>query len=299
MTAPLAQRLAHAGLDWIVPEWDAPANVHALSTTRHGGTSVGARASLDLGPAILPQDASRDVVLESRRRLQRFLPSAPIWMSQVHGADVVVIDDANVPALSELPPTADAAVTRLPGVVLGVRTADCLPVVFADRAGSVVGVAHAGWRGLAAGVLEATVLAMRVPPAAIVAWMGPAIGPQKFEVGRDVFDAFCVPDSGAAQHFAGTGGNDGLSADRDPTRLAADRDPTRLSADRDPTRLPADRDPKWLANIYGLARRRLGRVGVTTIAGGGLCTLTDADRLFSYRADMDAGRMATLVWRDA
>ncbi len=290
MTAPLAQRLAQDGLDWIVPEWDAPVNVHALSTTRQGGVSVAARASLDLGPAILPRDASRDFVLENRRRLQRFLPSAPLWMSQVHGADVVVIDDTNVLALSQLPPMADAAVTRLPGVVLGVRTADCLPVVFADRAGSVVGVAHAGWRGLAAGVLEATVLAMRVPPADIVAWMGPAIGPHKFEVGRDVFDAFCGPDSGAAQHFARIGGDENFAADRDPTRLAADRDPTRLAADG---------DPKWLADIYGLAQRRLGRVGVTTIAGGGLCTRTDAGRFFSYRADKDAGRMATLIWRDA
>ena len=263
MTAPLAQQLAQAGLDWIVPDWDAPANVRAFSTTRRGGVSVGARASLDLGPAMLPEDASRDVVLENRRRLQGFLPSVPVWMSQVHGADVVVFDHANPPTLSRSPPAADAAVTRLSGVVLAVRTADCLPVVFADHAGSVVGIAHAGWRGLAAGVLEATVHAMRVPPAEIVAWLGPAIGPQKFEVGRDVFDAFCMQDSGAAQYFA-------------PFSVA-----------------------KWLADIYGLARRRLDRVGVTAVAGGGLCTLTDAGRFFSYRADKDAGRMATLVWRGA
>jgi len=281
MTGSLAQRIADAGLDWIVPDWDAPATVHLLSTTRHGGVSTGARASLDLGGAMLPEHAGRDAILENRRRLMQFIPGAPLWLSQVHGADVVEIDRAGLSAMSVSPPVADAAVTRLSGVVLGVRTADCLPVAFSDRAGTVVGVAHAGWRGLAAGVLEATVRAMRVAPAEIVAWLGPAIGPQKFEVGRDVFDAFCAQDPGAAQLFAPHPGVNRLAADRDPTRLAADR------------------DPKWLADLYGLARRRLGQAGVTAITGGGHCTMTDNGRFFSYRADKDAGRMATLAWREA
>lgn len=259
-TTALAQRLAQAGHDWIVPDWEAPPAVHALSTTRNGGVSVGARASLDLGGATLPQHVERAALLENRRRLAQFLPSSPVWLSQVHGADVVVIDRANMAALSLSPPTADVAVTRTSGVVLGVRTADCLPVLFADRAGTVIGAAHAGWRGLAAGVLEATLHAMRIPSREIVAWLGPAIGPQMYEVGRDVYAAFCVADAGAATFFA------------------------------------PHRDEKWLADLYGLARHRLGRAGVTAVAGGGHCTMTESGRFFSFRGDKDAGRMATLIW---
>src|SRR4029453_17367418 len=139
---PLAQRLAQAGRDWIVPEWDAPPGVLALSTTRNGGVSVGARESLDLGGAMLADDAQRAAVLENRSRLAQFLPSPPIWLSQVHAADVALVEDDNSGAWSSSPPVADAAVTRTRGAVLGVRTADCLPVLFADRAGTVVGVAH-------------------------------------------------------------------------------------------------------------------------------------------------------------
>jgi YfiH family protein len=243
--------------------------VQALSTTRNGGVSVGARASLDLGAAKPPHDAARAAVLENRNRLAQFLPSPPIWLSQVHAADVTVIDGANVAALASSPPTADAAVTRTEGTVLGVRTADCLPVLFADRAGTVIGAAHGGWRGLAAGVLEATVRAMHVPPREIVAWLGPAFGPRKFEVGRDVVDAFCATDPAAAACF---------------------------TPHRDGARLAADREEKWLADLYRLARHRLGREGITAIAGGGYCTMTEAGRFFSYRRDKDAGRMATLIW---
>jgi YfiH family protein len=261
--------LARAAYDWIAPVWDAPPNVLALSTSRNGGVSVGARASLDLGAALPAQDAQHAAVLENRRRLAQFLPAAPVWLSQVHATNVALIDSANRASLWSSPPTADAAMTRAPGVVLGVRTADCLPVLFADRAGTVVGAAHAGWRGLAAGVLEATLRAMQVPPHEIVAWLGPAIGPQMFEVGRDVFDAFCVPDPAAAAWFAPHRGGKGLAADR---------------------------DQKWLADLYGLARHRLGRVGITEVAGGGHCTMTEAGRFFSWRRDKDTGRMATLVW---
>lgn len=260
MTAAMTQRLAQAGLDWIVPGWDAPSAVQALSTTRNGGVSVGARASLDLGAALPAQDAELAAVLENRRRVAQFLPSAPVWLTQVHAADVVRIGRAVVSSLSLSPPTGDALVTRTPGVVLGVRTADCLPVLFADRAGTVVGAAHAGWRGLAAGVLEATLRAMGVPSREIVAWLGPAIGPTMFEVGRDVFDAFCGPDPRAGAFFAPHG------------------------------------DDKWLADLYGLARHRLGAAGVAAIGGGGYCTRRETDRFFSFRADRDTGRMATLVW---
>jgi YfiH family protein len=273
--------VAPAGHDWIVPVWDAPPHVHALSTSRNGGVSVGARASLDLGAAIPAHDANRAGVLENRRRLAQFLPAAPVWLAQVHAADVARVAPANVAHLLSSPPTADAAVTTAPGIVLGVRSADCLPVVFADRAGTVVGAAHAGWRGLAAGVLEATLRAMNVPPHEIVAWLGPAIGPQKFEVGNDVYAAFCGPDPGAASCFA------------------PHCDGTRLAADRDVPRLVADRDQKWLADLYGLARRRLGRAGIRAVAGGGHCTMTEASRFFSFRRDRDTGRMATLVWLGA
>jgi YfiH family protein len=154
----------------------------------------------------------------------------------VHGRDVACIDAARIAAVRENPPVADAAVTAMAGVVLAVRTADCLPVLFADRAGTVVGAAHAGWRGLAAGVLEATLRAMHAPPREIVAWLGPAIGPQMFEVGQDVYAAFCGPDPGAASFFA------------------RHRDGKQLAADRDGIRLAANRDEKWLADLYGLAR---------------------------------------------
>jgi len=260
LKASIADRLAQAGHDWIAPVWDAPPNVHALSTSRNGGVSVGARASLDLGAAVPAQDAQHAAVLENRRRLVQFLPAAPVWISQVHAADVALVDHANLASVLSSPPTADALVTRAPGVVLGVRTADCLPVLFADRAGTVVATAHAGWRGLAAGILEATLRAMHAPPRDIVAWLGPAIGPQMFEVGRDVFAALCGQDPGAAAFFA------------------------------------PHREEKWLADLHGLARHRLGQAGIGTVAGSNHCTMTEAGRFFSWRRDKDTGRMATLIW---
>jgi YfiH family protein len=269
MNASIAHRLTRAGHDWIAPVWDAPPNVHALSTSRNGGVSVGARASLDLGAAIPAQDSQHAAVLENRRRLAQFLPAAPVWISQVHAADVALVDRANLASVWSSPPKADALVTRAPGVVLGVRTADCLPVLFADSAGTVVGAAHAGWRGLAAGILEATLRAMHAPPRDIVAWLGPAIGPQMFEVGRDVFAAFCGPDPDAAPFFA---------------------------PHRDEKWRAADREEKWLADLYGLARHRLGRAGIGAVTGGNHCTMTEAGRFFSWRRDKDTGRMATLIW---
>ena len=226
----LRARLAARGLDWIVPAWGAPDDVVALSTTRTGGE--------DLVP---------------------FLPSAPVHLRQVHGSNVVAIDAANRASMLSAPPDADAAFTRTRGVAIAVRAADCLPVLLADRQASVVGAAHAGWRGLAAGVLEATVHAMGAVPRDLVAWIGPAIGPRRFEVGRDVFDAFVAahPDDAAA--FA------------------------------------PFREGKWLADLPALARRRLARLGVARVDGGTWCTVEDAARFHSWRRDRGAGRMTTAI----
>jgi YfiH family protein len=234
--------------------------VGALSTTRNGGGSEGTRATLDVGNARGDDAGEQAAILANRARVAALLPTSPIWLAQVHGADVAHINSDTVARARTAPPVADAAVTTLPGVVLSVRTADCLPVLFADRAGTVVGIAHAGWRGLARNVLENTIAALGVSAGEVLAWLGPAIGPQAFEVGHDVFDAFCAADSGAAAHFAARAGD------------------------------------KWLADLCGLARRRLERAGLRSITGGGWCTFTQSDRFFSYRRDGDTGRMASLVW---
>jgi len=215
--------------DFIVPAWQGSPRVHAVFTTR-------------------------SVAVPSERLRQR-LPAEPVWLSQVHGKDVVNVDGREAAR-----PQADAAVTSMPGVVIAVRTADCLPVLFADRAANVIAVAHAGWRGLAAGVLEAAVDAMNVDARDVDSWIGPAIGPQAFEVGRDVHDAYCVADAACARYFA-------------PLR-----------------------EDKWLADLAGLARHRLAAIGVTSVAGGDCCTYTDAARFFSYRRERGAGRMALAAW---
>ena len=259
-SAPLAQRFAAAGLDWIVPHWSAPACVHAFATTRNGGTSSGACASLDLGGASLAgvKPGTAAAIVANRRRVQAFLPAPPVWLEQVHGARVASI--AAMPPAT--PPRADAAVTRAAHVVLAVRVADCMPVLFAASDGSVVAVAHAGWRGLAAGILENTVDAMGSNPAGIVAWLGPAIGAAAFEVGADVRDAFVHEDPAADRAFV-------------------------------------DASPgKWFADLEALARMRLARAGVRSIDGGGVCTLGDASRFFSFRRDATTGRMAAFVWRE-
>jgi YfiH family protein len=247
--AELADRLARARLDWIVPRWAAPPNVRALVTTRNGGTSAAPYATMNVGGRY------DGAIASNRRRLREFLPSDPVWLSQVHGAAVALLDGA--PRAS--PIVADACVTHVAEVVCAVRVADCLPVLLADRAGGAVGIAHAGWRGLAAGVVEATITQMR-PRGEIVAWLGPAIGPRAFEVGADVVEAFCNADPGAVAAFA-------------PLREA-----------------------KWLADLCALARRRLARAGVREIAGGDHCTHTDRERFFSYRRDGETGRMAALIW---
>jgi len=239
--------------DWIVPDWPAPSNIRALITTRAGGVSLGAYSSLNLG---LRTGDDPKAVAANRERLRAALPQEPKWLRQVHGARAVEAD-----ALEDVP-EADAAIARRPGTVCAVMVADCVPVLLADRAGTTVAIAHAGWRGLAGGVIEQAIGRMAVPPGELLAYLGPGIGPGAFEVGPDVRDAFL---SGNAQaeaafkpHAAG----------------------------------------KWLADLYLLARQRLARTGVTQVSGGTLCTYTDPLRFFSYRRDRTTGRMAALIWRE-
>lgn len=238
-------------LEWIEPDWPAPGRVGALVSTRRGGSSVGAFASLNLGTRVGDDPAA---VAENRARVRALLPAEPVWLRQVHGLDVV---DA---AGAEADVTADAAFTRAPGVVCAIQVADCLPVLFCDRDGTTVAAAHAGWRGLSAGVLERTVAAFEAPADTLLAWLGPAIGPTAFEVGMDVFEAFTTTDPQAADAFRP---------------------------------LPAG---KWLADLYVLARRRLARAGVHAVYGGGLCTVSDPARFFSYRRDRVTGRQAAFIW---
>ena len=261
----LAQRFAAADLDWPVAAWPAPASVHGFATTRSGGVGFGTSRGLDLGPALLSPlaTADRDSIVANRARVRQFLPSPPVWLQQVHGTAVLSLDERNLDAALEHPPVADAAVTRLSDVPLAVRMADCLPVLLTDDAGTVVAIAHAGWRGLAAGVLEATVAAISAAPESLVAWLGPAIGPRAFEVGDDVRDAFGADDHGALAHFA------------------------------------RGRGDKWFADLPALARRRLAAIHVTRVSGGDQCTWSDASRFFSYRRDRTSARMAAFVWRSA
>jgi YfiH family protein len=246
---PVATALAAQGLDWIVPEWPAPPRVHALSTTRNGE----AGRATDFAPS------GRNVA-GARELLRRFVPVEPVWLRQVHGTAIADLD-ASYSGFD-----ADGSVTRTPGIVCAVVTADCLPVLLADRDSRAVAVAHAGWRGLAAGVLEAAVAAMRIEPSSLLAWLGPAIGPRAFEVGSDVYIAFCDRDPGAAECFI---------------RLA--NTSTKM---------------KWHADLYALARRNLSRAGVEAIYGGGRCTVTESGVFHSYRRDGPAtnGRMATMIW---
>lgn len=237
---------------WIVPDWPAPARVRALSTTRAGGVSVAPYGSLNLGTHV-GDDAAN--VAANRAQVRRIVPSEPAWLNQVHGT--AVVDAASVAGV----PDADASVSRTPGAVCVVMTADCLPVLLCDRAGTVVGAAHAGWRGLHGGVIEATVTAMQVAPADVIAWLGPAIGPTAFEVGDEVRAAFVATDAIADAAFK-----------------------------------PAGQPGKWLADIYLLARQRLAALGVTAVHGGDSCTVSESRRFFSYRRDGVTGRMASLVW---
>lgn len=236
---------------WVLPDWPAPQNVGAFVTGRAGGVSPPPFASFNLG------DTTGDdptAVAENRRRLDALLPAGPRWLRQVHGPRVVIADE--VTGL----PEADASVTRRIGVVCAVKIADCMPVLLCNRAGTAVGAAHAGWRGLSQGVIENTIAAMGCDPADLMAFLGPAIGPSAFEVGDDVLAAFVAVDPAARTAFA-------------PLRPG-----------------------KWLADLFLLGRQRLARAGVRAVYGGGLCTVAGADRFYSYRRDRVTGRMAAVVW---
>jgi YfiH family protein len=240
------------------PDWPAPPGVRAFVTERGGGVSTGAYASLNLG---LHVGDDPDSVAENRRRLRRLagLPAEPAWLAQVHGTRIVDLDALEAAA----PPEADGAVASRAGAVCAIMTADCLPVLLADRGGSRVGAAHAGWRGLAGGVLAAAVAAMRTPPERLVAWLGPAIGPAAYEVGDDVRSAFVRADPLAAACFA------------------------------------ANPRGRWQADLYALARRSLAAAGVEAVYGGGFCTFAETDRFFSHRRQAPCGRLATLIWRSS
>ncbi|MCW2488589.1 polyphenol oxidase [Candidatus Symbiopectobacterium sp. NZEC127] len=237
----------------ILPDWPAPQSVRACSTTRRGGVSQTPYDSLNLGAHVGDRP---EAVLANRQRLVTLadLPAMPQWLNQVHGTQVVSLSSSTSGVL-----TADAAYTNQPGLVCAVMTADCLPVLFCSDSGDEVAAAHAGWRGLCSGVLEATLHHFRAPTSSVMAWLGPAIGPQAFEVGPEVRDAFIEQHPAAADAFIA-------------------------------------KDNKFIADIYQLARLRLQAQGVTKIFGGDACTVTQADKFFSYRRDGTTGRMASLIW---
>lgn len=234
----------------IIPDWPAPAGVRACVTTRGGGVSVAPYDSFNLGDHVGDDPVA---VAHNRQRLSSHFDIQPAWLGQVHGVNVVRADPAIIAQ-------ADGSWTATPGIACTAMTADCLPALFCNRAGTQVAAAHAGWRGLAAGVLEATVEALNVAPAEVLVWLGPAIGPRNFEVGSEVRDTFIATHPQTSQAF-----------------------------------VAGERPGKFLADIYALARLRLASVGVTAVYGGGMCTIEDP-RFFSYRRANPTGRFASLVW---
>ncbi|MCG5510838.1 peptidoglycan editing factor PgeF [Ectothiorhodospira lacustris] len=244
-------RCAEPGL--LVPAWPAPAGVRSISTTRAGGVSRPPFDDFNLG---LNNGDDPKAVIHNRRLLRQRLglPREPCWLHQVHGIRVVETSCCGDQ------PAADAVVAFAPGPPCVVMTADCLPVLFCDHAGTRVGAAHAGWRGLAGGVLEATVEALGCPPGELMAWLGPCIGPGAFEVGDEVRAAFLQQDPGAHDAFA-------------PSSTG-----------------------RWLADLRMLARRRLSACGLRSIQAETACTFSDARRFYSFRRDGETGRMATLIW---
>ncbi|MDR0233455.1 MAG: peptidoglycan editing factor PgeF [Zoogloeaceae bacterium] len=243
-----------ASPEFLRPDWPAPACVRALQTTRTGGVSAPPYDSFNLG---LHTGDDPEAVRKNRARLVAHLPNEPVWLEQTHSVDVLFLSGE---AYSQ-PPRADAVICRVPGQVSVIMTADCLPVLFCDLGGSVIAAAHAGWRGLAAGILENTLNAMRTDPANILAWLGPAIGREAFEVGDEVRSAFLAANPEAEVCFFSTA-----------TR------------------------GKYLADLYALARQRLNAAGVTRIYGGNHSTFSEPERFFSYRRDGVTGRMASLIW---
>ncbi|TAJ77758.1 MAG: peptidoglycan editing factor PgeF [Gallionellaceae bacterium] len=235
----------------ITPDWPAPKNVRALQTTRLGGASAAPYGSFNLGDHVgdVPQ-----VVARNRQMLAALMPGEPVWLQQAHGTAVADADNAGCLI------RADASIARRRGSVCVVMTADCLPVLLCDEGGTVVAAAHAGWKGLAAGVIEAAVQAMDVEPHKLMAWFGPAISQRAFEVGEEVRATFIAQHAQATEAFLpGAGG-------------------------------------KWMADIYLLAHQRLHALGITRVYGGELCTYSDPANFFSYRRDGVTGRMGTFIW---
>lgn len=265
---------------FIHPDWPAPARVRAAATTRAGGVSGAPFETFNLGPSSGDEPAS---IAENHRRLRAALglPSSPAWLRQVHGSRVLGLDGGTViPAKERHPgprsgtgtskraervgndrPEADAAWTDRPGLVCAVLTADCLPVLLCSRAGGVVAAVHCGWRGLAAGVLTEAIRSLPVAPADLMAWLGPAISPEAYEVGPEVRHAFVERGEASAQAFR-----------------------------------PASRWNHFYCDLYAIAHIELQEAGVRSVYGGGFCTYRDRERFFSYRRDGVTGRMATLIW---
>ncbi len=246
---------------WLTPQWPAPAAVCALSTLRGGGVSDVPFASLNLAAHVGDEPAA---VAENRRRLRAAagLPAEPAWLNQVHGALILDLDTGVAAGAAAGP--ADGAVTRTPGRICAILAADCLPILFTTESGDAVAAAHAGWRGLAGGVIEATVRSLAVAPPSLLVWLGPAIGPRHFEVGPEVRDELLRGDPRADEAFA------------------------------------ENARGRYMADLYVLARRRLAQLGVERMYGGGECTFSRSDKYFSHRRDGQTGRQATLIWlRDA
>ncbi|MFC1683877.1 peptidoglycan editing factor PgeF [Pseudomonadota bacterium] len=242
-------------LSWIEPDWPAPPHIRTIVTTRQGGVSLPPFDGLNLADHVGDDPKA---VIQNRKLLCESLglPAEPLWLTQVHGCNVLEAEAC--PAGGE----ADAVIAHTQGQVCAVLTADCLPLLLCDREGAQVAAIHAGWRGLAAGVIEAALKRFSAPGEEIVAWLGPAIGPQAFEVGDEVRDAFIKHDPSAANAFV------------------------------------VNRPGHWLADIYLLARQRLVACGVGFVGGGDCCTVFDEARFFSYRRDGKTGRMASLIWME-
>lgn len=240
-------------VQFITPNWPAPTNVKALQTTRLGGISLSPYDSLNVGMHVKDNPLH---VAHNRQLLSPYLPSEPVWLNQVHGIHVVDAATANCI------PVADASFTQQKNVVCVTMTADCLPVLLCNQQGTIVASIHAGWRSLCDGVIEVTVAKMGVHASELMAWLGPAIGSQAFEVGSEVRTQFIAKDAQSEMVFQPYG-------------------------------------EKWLADIFSIARFRLANLGITQVYGGGLCTYTDIEQFFSYRRDGDTGRMASLIWLEA
>ena len=237
-------------VDFIIPDWPAPANVKAIQTTRLGGYSVAPYGSLNLGLHVQDDGLA---VAKNRQLLSDYLPSQPVWLNQVHGVEVIDVTK------SLCVQDADASFSKNKNVVCVTMTADCLPVLLCNQQGTAVASIHAGWRSLCDGVIEATIKMMGVESEELMAWLGPAIGPDAFEVGSEVREAFIAQDAQADQAFKAYG-------------------------------------DKWLGDLYKIAKQRLNKQGLNKICGGGECTYSDPSRYFSFRRDGLTGRMATMIW---